>query len=155
MRVEKHRPSEQSIVSDLSRSTFGPQPPTNPHPRRGTAKVCGKDNNVLATRQGQDEASSCTRDRAGNAYLCSDYSPRPMAEDWSYAFVITEGAENCCKCFELTWEDGPARGKRLVTQVINTGGKEEAGVRDWIVLTPGGGVGPNTAGCNSQFGYDW
>jgi hypothetical protein len=72
----------------------------------------------------------------------------------SIGFAITDGVENCCKCFELQWTDGPARGKRMQVQIINEGGRTDDG-RQFIVLTPGGGVGPNQQGCNEQFGYDW
>ncbi len=79
-----------------------------------------------------------------------------MADSWSYAFAITDGSENCCRCFDLRWSDGPAAGKRVVVQVINEGGSVGTdGSRDFILLMPGGGVGPNPTGCNSQFGGDW
>lgn len=80
-----------------------------------------------------------------------------MADDWSYAFAITDGGENCCKCFDLKWTDGPSQGKRVVVQIINEGGKVEkdGSGREFILLMPGGGVGPNQAGCKSQFGGDW
>jgi hypothetical protein len=73
----------------------------------------------------------------------------------SLGFAITDGIENCCKCFELTWTDGPSAGKKMQVQVINEGGNTENNSRQFIILTPGGGVGPNQQGCNEQFGYDW
>ena len=118
----------------------------------GTAKVCGRNNNPLAVQQGQQEGSSCA-DRPGNAYLCSDYQPRPISDDLSYAFAITNGRENCCQCYELQWTDGAGRGKRVQVQIINTAGKADP--REFILLTPGGGVGPNTNGCTSQYGSEW
>lgn len=39
--------------------------------------------------------------------------------------------------------------------MINSAGKVDGGVREFMVLTPGGGVGPNTGGCSSQYGMDW
>jgi len=78
-----------------------------------------------------------------------------VTEDLSYAFAITSGNDNCCKCFSLQWTDGNGRGKQVQVQAVNTGGKLEGGVREFVILTPGGGVGPNTGGCTSQYGSDW
>lgn len=116
-------------------------------------QVCDKDDQVLSQSKGNSEQSSCSSS-AGNAYLCSHYAPEPQTEDFSYGFAITDGSENCCKCFELTWTDGPARDKRMQVQVINEGGSTDNG-RDFIILMPGGGVGPNTKGCDNQFGSSW
>ncbi len=77
-----------------------------------------------------------------------------MTNDLSYGFAVTNGAENCCKCFELLWTDGYGAGKRMQVQAINEGGSTDNG-RDFIILTPGGGVGPNAGGCNSQYGDGW
>jgi len=46
-------------------------------------------------------------------------------------------------------------GKKVQVQVINEGGTVENGSRQFIILTPGGGVGPNAKGCTEQWGYDW
>lgn len=114
-------------------------------------QVCDKNDQVLSQSQGNTEQSSCASSKAGNAFLCSHYSPEPQTEDFSYGFAITDGSENCCKCFEITWTDGPARDKRMQVQVINEGGSTDNG-RDFIILMPGGGVGPTAKGCQSQFG---
>jgi hypothetical protein len=118
----------------------------------GQVKVCNKNDEHLTNQQAARVESSCS-DGAG--FLCSDFQARPVAEDLSYGFVITKGSENCCKCFQLEWTDGPAMGKKMQVQAINSGGNLENDVRDFIVLTPGGGVGPNPEGCAAQFGYDW
>jgi hypothetical protein len=78
-----------------------------------------------------------------------------VADDLAYGFAVTKGVENCCKCFELQWTNGTAVGKRIQLQVINEGGNVDNGVRQFIILTPGGGVGPNPQGCTTQWGYDW
>lgn len=117
----------------------------------GYVQVCDKNDQVLSQSQGNSEQSSCASSNAGNAFLCSHYSPEPQTEDFSYGFAITDGSENCCKCFELTWTDGPARDKRMQVQVINEGGSTDNG-RDFIILMPGGGVGPTAKGCQAQFG---
>lgn len=118
--------------------------------------VCDVDDQPLSDDLSSSIDSSCgDSGDANRGFLCSDYQPRPVAEDLSYGFAITDGNENCCKCYELQWTEGSAAGKRIQVQIINEGGSVENGRRDFILLTPGGGVGPNQAGCNAQFGYDW
>ena len=118
--------------------------------------VCNKDDQPYSNDLSNSVPSSCGETSGNNqGYLCSDYQPRPGAENLAYGFAITDGIENCCKCFELQWTEGPAAGKRMQVQVINEGGTVTDGKRDFILLTPGGGVGPNAQGCESQFGLDW
>lgn len=74
-----------------------------------------------------------------------------MAEDLSYGFAVMNSSRTCCSCYELTWLDGPAAGKRMQVQKINSGGS----VNDVIIVVPGGGVGPNPQGCDNQFGAGW
>lgn len=100
-------------------------------------------------------ASSCAESNAGNGFLCSAYQPRPVNNELSYAFAVTDGSENCCKCFELQFTDGPSVGKKIQLQVINEGGNVENNSRQFIILVPGGGVGPNRKGCETQYGFDW
>jgi hypothetical protein len=116
--------------------------------------VCDKSDNPLSNNRADREASSCDTKNKGGAFLCSDYQAKPLTNDMSIGFAVTDGIENCCKCFELQWTDGPSRGKRMQVQVINEGGSTDDG-REFVILTPGGGVGPNQQGCNEQFGYDW
>ena len=114
--------------------------------------MCNKDDNTLSN--GASAQTSCASSNAGNAYLCSDYQPRPLSEDLSIGFAIMKDGRDCCECFELTWLDGPASGKHMQVQVINEGGDDT----DVIIVTPGGGIGPNIKGCDSQYGfsnYDW
>jgi len=120
----------------------------------GQLTICGKDDKPLSAAEADRQPSSCSA-TAGNGFLCSAYQPRPVSETLSYGFAITDGIENCCKCFELQWIDGPASGKKVQVQVINEGGNTENNSRQFILLTPGGGVGPNDKGCSTQFGYDW
>ncbi|KEZ39771.1 hypothetical protein SAPIO_CDS9734 [Scedosporium apiospermum] len=122
----------------------------------GQVMVCNKDDQPFSNDLSNSVPSSCG-DTAGSnqGYLCSDYQPRPVAENLAYGFAITDGIENCCKCYELQWTEGPAAGKRMQVQVINEGGSVTDGRREFIILTPGGGVGPNAQGCESQFGLDW
>ncbi|OIW30180.1 barwin-like endoglucanase [Coniochaeta ligniaria NRRL 30616] len=119
----------------------------------GSVAVCDKSDNPLTSARGASATSGC--DKSGTGFLCSDYAPRPVSGDLSLGFAITNNVENCCKCFELFWTDGGAAGKRMQVQIINSGGSVDGGRRQFIILSPGGGVGPNTAGCDAQFGYDW
>ncbi|CAI4210520.1 unnamed protein product [Parascedosporium putredinis] len=124
----------------------------------GQVMVCNKDDQPYNNDQSNSVASSCgeSSEGANLGYLCSDYQPRPVAENLAYGFAITDGIENCCKCFELQWTEGPAAGKKMQVQIINEGGSvSESGTRDFILLTPGGGVGPNSQGCSAQYGLDW
>jgi hypothetical protein len=80
----------------------------------------------------------------------------PVTDTLSYGFAVINGAANCCKCFQLTWTSGAARGKQMVVQAINLfepSGDVKAG--DVVVLTPGGGSGPNEVGCRAQYGTTW
>jgi hypothetical protein len=45
----------------------------------------------------------------------------------------------------------------MVVQAINSfeGGTGDVGANDIVLLTAGGGVGNNTAGCRYQYGTTW
>jgi len=45
----------------------------------------------------------------------------------------------------------------MVVQAINNfnGSSGDVGRNDIVILTPGGGVGPNDAGCRYQYGTTW
>lgn len=118
--------------------------------------VCDVNDQPLSDDRSSSIDSSCSESGgASSGFLCSDYQPWPVSEDLAYGFAITDGSENCCKCYELQWTEGSAAGKRMQVQIINEGGVVENGRRDFVLLTPGGGVGPNPSGCDAQFGYDW
>jgi hypothetical protein len=117
-------------------------------------KTCNKRDEPLSNRDANREASACESRDAGDGYLCSSFAPKIIDEQVAYGFAVTSGVENCCKCFELTWLQGPAQGKRMQVQVINDGGETDNG-REFVILTPGGGVGPNEKGCATQYGGDW
>jgi len=109
----------------------------------------------MAKGLGGTERSGCLDGvAAGNGFLCSDFSPTPITEDMSYAFAITPGLENCCRCYELEWVDGDALGKKVQVQVINIGGNFDltGRKREFTILTPGGGVSDHSAGCTKQWG---
>jgi len=115
--------------------------------------VCNKANEPL--RDGQNATSSCA-EGGGAGYLCSSYAPVPVADDRAYGFAIMSRNDACCKCYEVRWTSGAARAKTMVVQAINVGpAGGDVGADDVIVLTPGGGVGPNSGGCKSQYGRTW
>lgn len=139
-----------------------PSPSHTPHqltpPPSGQLAICSKDDAPLPPTEADSRISSCDASNPGNAFTCSSFQPRPVSDTLTYAFAVTKGMDNCCKCFELAWTDGPAVGKKLRVQVINEGNgttATTANSRTFMILTPGGGVGPNIQGCETQYGFDW
>lgn len=64
----------------------------------------------------------------------------------------------CCKCYQLTWTSGNAKGKQMIVQSINSFGEAGSGdvkPSDIVIMTPGGGNGPNDSGCRNQYGRNW
>ncbi|KAK5655219.1 hypothetical protein OQA88_6118 [Cercophora sp. LCS_1] len=119
---------------------------------QGSPKVCNINNQAL--NNGLNAASGCQS--GGPAYLCDSYAPTPVTNDLAYGFATMNGHGNCCKCFQLTWTSGTARGKQMVVQAINNfdpSGDVQA--NDIVLLIPGGGSGPNEAGCRNQYGTTW
>ncbi|KAK3377633.1 beta-1,4-endoglucanase [Podospora didyma] len=124
---------------------------TNLRNVQGSPAVCNINNGPLSNSL--TAQSGCS---GGAAYLCDSYMPVPATETMSYGFAIMNGNGNCCKCFQLTWTSGNAKGKSMVVQAINlfdaTGDVKNG---DIVILTPGGGSGPNEVGCRSQYGKTW
>jgi len=96
--------------------------------------------------------------------MCDTYQPIPVANDFSYAFAIqvsdNQNADNanCCKCYEVWWTTGGALNKTMIVQIVTPGGAGgDVKRNDLIILTPGGGVGPLSTGCTSQYGngFTW
>ncbi|KAM7206399.1 glycoside hydrolase [Naviculisporaceae sp. PSN 640] len=120
---------------------------------QGSAKVCDINNNPL--RDGLSATTGCST--GGVGYLCDTYSPIPVSDNLSYGFAIAGPTSSCCKCYQLTWTSGNARGKQMVVQAINSFGTPTGDLKanDLIILSPGGGSGPNDAGCRNQYGRIW
>ncbi|KAK0633829.1 RlpA-like double-psi beta-barrel-protein domain-containing protein-containing protein [Immersiella caudata] len=118
---------------------------------QGVPKVCDVNNNPLGSAL--NIQSGC---QSGTGYLCDLYVPTPVSDSLSYGFA-TMPAANCCKCFQLTWKSGNANGKQMVVQVVNNfeAGSNGLTNNDIVILTPGGGNGPNELGCRSQYGRNW
>ena len=125
---------------------------------RGVVKTCDKNNRPLDQQAGVRAINGCL---GGNGYMCDEFQPVPVSADLSYGFVYmisdaqTENHPNCCKCVEITWQSGPAAGKQMIAQVVTPGGSGgDIKRNDLIVLIPGGGLGPLSAGCPAQYGRD-
>ncbi|KAK4444909.1 RlpA-like double-psi beta-barrel-protein domain-containing protein-containing protein [Podospora aff. communis PSN243] len=133
---------------------------------RGVAKVCDRSNQLLDQATGIRTNSGCMAAGASSAYMCDTYQPMPQTEDFSYAFAIqvssNQNADNaaCCKCYNVWWTTGAAAAanKSMIVQIVTPGGAS-GNIRqgDLIILTPGGGVGPLSAGCTNQYGtgFSW
>jgi hypothetical protein len=114
--------------------------------------VCDINNNRIG--DGLNASTGC--DSGGKGYLCDAYMPTPNSDSLAYGFATMVGNNKCCKCYQLTWTSGNANGKTMIVQAINTGSASgDVGQNDIILLTPGGGVGPNSAGCRYQYGSTW
>ncbi|KAK0719379.1 glycoside hydrolase [Lasiosphaeris hirsuta] len=121
----------------------------------GQPHVCDINNKPLATREGLSAKSGCEKN--GTAFLCDTYAPTVVSDTEAYGFVVGFANADCCKCFELTWPTArSARGKTMTVQVINVGDTSTSvTTKDFVIQTPGGGVGPNDAGCRFQYGTTW
>jgi len=92
----------------------------------------------------------------GESFMCLNQQPWAVSEVLSYGYAaasiegLTE-ADWCCRCYALTFTEGPAKGKQLVVQVTNTGG--DLGANHFDLQIPGGGVGIFN-GCSTQFNTD-
>jgi len=117
---------------------------------QGVPKVCDINNNPLT--KPLDTQSGCA---SGTGYLCDLYAPVPVSDELSYGFATMPTA-NCCKCFQVTWKSGAAAGKQMIVQVVNNfNATKDLKSNDIVILTPGGGNGPNENGCRNQYGRNW
>jgi len=59
----------------------------------------------------------------------------------------------------ITWKSGNANGKQMIVQAVNnfevTKDAPDVRANDIVILAPGGGSGPNEAGCRNQYGRNW
>jgi len=121
----------------------------------GVPITCDINNTPLPLKTSQSAKSGCEKD--GTAFLCDSYSPLVINANTAYGFAVGFSDADCCKCFALTWPTARSmKGKTMTVQVINVG--ETVGnvtTKDFVVQTPGGGVGPNDEGCRYQYGRTW
>lgn len=116
---------------------------------RGDVRVCDKYDRLLTFPRGRTEQSSCYQPGGGGGFLCSQYQPIPVSKDLSLGFAAVGEVRACCRCYEIQWLEGPAKGKRMQVQgVSNAPGSGT----DITLLIPGGGSGPNPQGCTAQYG---
>uniref|UniRef100_A0A1I7SBZ3 cellulase n=1 Tax=Bursaphelenchus xylophilus TaxID=6326 RepID=A0A1I7SBZ3_BURXY len=88
----------------------------------------------------------------GVAYMCSHEQPWAVNDQLSYGFAAVKLAGMsedgwCCSCYELTFTEGPVKGKKFVVQATNTGG--DLGENHFDMAIPGCGVG-YLNGCTAQ-----
>lgn len=96
-------------------------------------------------------ASGCN---GGSSYACTSNQPVILNSSLAYGFAAANiGGKTeqswCCGCYELIFISGQVTGKKMIVQVINTGG--DLGHNHFDLQIPGGGVGIFN-GCTSQFG---
>ena len=85
--------------------------------------TCDIDDNPLA--DGGTTDSGCGD--GGGAFMCSGQSPWAVDDNLAYGWAaVNIGGQTesdwCCSCYELTFSDGPASGKKMIVQATNTGG---------------------------------
>ena len=81
--------------------------------------TCNKDNTPLT------DISATSACGNGTAYGCADRAPWQVdnATAYGYAAVVITGkveADWCCACFELTFTSGPARGRKMTVQSVDS-----------------------------------
>src|SRR3569833_3176046 len=127
----------------------------NLSPPRGQLRVCDINNRDIPARDALNAQSGC--EKGGTAFLCDDYQPFAVGNNTAYGFAVVFSSADCCRCFEVTWPTArSARGKTMIVQAINVGDiSGDLTAKDIVILTTGGGVGPNDAGCRYQDGKSW
>jgi hypothetical protein len=93
----------------------------------------------------------------GTSYMCNNQQPFAINSTLAYGFAAASIAgsgesQSCCSCMLLTFNDGPAAGKQMVTQITNTG--SDLGSNHFDIAIPGGGVGIFREGCKNQWGVE-
>ncbi|KAI3610865.1 beta--endoglucanase [Moniliophthora roreri] len=99
-------------------------------------RTCDRNGNTL----GPDVKSGCD---GGTAFTCTNNAPWAVDNNTAYGFAavrLSGQTESrwCCACYELTFTNGPASGKKMIVQATNTGG--DLGNNHFDILIPGGGV---------------
>ncbi len=93
--------------------------------------VCNKDNAPL------DDLSATSACDNGTAYGCADQAPWQVdnATAYGYSAVVVTGkteSDWCCTCFELTFTSGPAQGRKMTIQAVDT--LPDTGVNQFSLL---------------------
>ncbi|RKH35274.1 hypothetical protein D7Y13_02380 [Corallococcus praedator] len=113
----------------------------------GPVKACASDGVTVLSPNAQSGANG------GTAFMCNNNQPWAVNDSLAYgvaAAYVPGGSEATlsCACYELTFTSGSANGKKMVVQVVNTGGP--SGDTHFDLLIPGGGVGMFNA-CTPQW----
>jgi len=90
----------------------------------------------------------------GVSYMCKAQQPWAVNDNLAYGFaaakLVGKGENDwCCACYELTFTNGAASGKKMIVQATNTG--NDLGENHFDIQMPGGGVGIFN-GCQKQYG---
>jgi hypothetical protein len=119
------------------------------HGIRGYPAVCDYNNRIIPN--GLSVSSGCSIGDIG--FLCDTYQPVVVDDKLSIGFALMYGQRQCCKCYQLSWISGAAKGKKMIVQAINTAPTYE-GVdkNDIAILAHNAKYWPNTAGCRNQYG---
>lgn len=86
--------------------------------------------------------------------MCNNQGPWAVNKTLAYGFAgasLKGGADYslCCACLQLTFKHPKLSGKKMIIQATNTG--SDAMKSHFDLAIPGGGVGINTIGCQTQW----
>lgn len=115
-------------------------------------QTCSTYNKPYTCAKGTTEPSGCD---GGDAFACSSQAPfvTGVTSTVAYGFAaahignLTE-QNTCCSCYELLFTEAPVQGKKMLVQIINTGG--DLGYNHFDLAIPGGGQGL-FFGCSRQY----
>lgn len=117
--------------------------------KKGPVASCKKNG---VTKLPASAMSGCGKN--GEAYMCNNQGPMIVNSTLAYGFAgvsFKGGADYslCCGCLMLTFKHNKLANKKMIVQYTNTGG--DAVVNQFDLAIPGGGVGYNTIGCQTQW----
>lgn len=117
--------------------------------KQGPVASCAKDG---VTKLDPSAMSACGA--GGVAYMCNNQGPWTVNSTLAYGFAgasLKGGVDYslCCACLQLTFKHEKLTGKKMIIQATNTGA--DAWQSHFDLAIPGGGVGVNTIGCQTQW----
>ncbi|CAG9839574.1 unnamed protein product [Diabrotica balteata] len=121
------------------------------HTKNGIPIQTCQTDGVTPSDKATNAQSGC--EVGGVAYTCTNQSPKIINDSLAYTFVAASFAggldyNDCCICLLMDFK-GELAGKRMLTQVTNTG--DALGQNHFDILMPGGGVGEFNLGCKTQW----
>jgi len=115
--------------------------------------TCGQDDSQWTPSESNSKPSACGQPAPTSSYTCSSNAPWAVNDNLAYGFAavhgVEQGADDCGKCYKLTFTDTAIANKVMIIQSTNIGYDVNDGQFD--ILIPGGGVGLFDA-CSSQWG---